>query len=134
MTSPADGGTSWSRIEHHRRRNPADTLGLTYQDWGLTTAEALRLNRAAHPDITLIASGGIRNGIDMAKAVLLGAELCGIAAPFLAAAQDSAPPSLLPSSALRREYRTGPLPPRLPRQRRPARQHRPPSSITRATT
>ncbi len=100
------GGTSWSRIEHHRRRDPADTLGLTFQDWGLTTVEALRLNRAAHPDITLIASGGIRNGIDMAKAILLGAELCGIAAPFLAAAQDSAAAVIAAIIRLEREYRT----------------------------
>ena len=100
------GGTSWSRIEHHRRRDPADTLGLTFQDWGLTTAEALRLNRTAHPDVVLIASGGIRNGIDMAKAVLLGAELCGIAAPFLAAAQDSAAAVIAAIKRLEREYRT----------------------------
>ena len=100
------GGTSWSRIEHNRRRDPADTLGLTFQDWGLTTADALRLNRAAHPDVVLIASGGIRNGIDMAKAVLLGAELCGIAAPFLAAAQDSAAAVIAAVARLEREYRT----------------------------
>ena len=100
------GGTSWSRIEHHRRRDPADSLGLTFQDWGLTTADALRLNRAAHPDVILIASGGIRNGIDMAKAVLLGAELCGIAAPFLAAAQDSAAAVIAAIARLEREYRT----------------------------
>ena len=100
------GGTSWSRIEHHRRRDPADTLGLTFQDWGLTTAEALRLNRAAHPDAILIASGGIRSGIDMAKAVLLGAELCGIAAPFLAAAQHSAAAVIAAIARLEREYRT----------------------------
>ena len=100
------GGTSWSRIEHHRRRDPADSLGLTFQDWGLTTADALRLNRAAHPDVILIASGGIRNGIDMAKAVLLGAELCGIAAPFLAAAQESAAAVIAAIARLEREYRT----------------------------
>ena len=100
------GGTSWSRIEHHRRRDPADTLGLTFQDWGLTTADALRLNRTAHPDVVLIASGGIRSGIDMAKAVLLGAELCGIAAPFLAAAQDSAAAVIAAIKRLEREYRT----------------------------
>ena len=100
------GGTSWSRIEHHRRRDPADTLGLTFQDWGLATVEALRLNRAAHPDVVLIASGGIRNGIDMAKAILLGAELCGIAAPFLAAAQDSAAAVIAAIARLEREYRT----------------------------
>ena len=100
------GGTSWSRIEHHRRRDPADTLGLTFQDWGLSTADALRLNRAAHPDVVLIASGGIRSGIDMAKAVLLGAELCGIAAPFLAAAQHSAAAVIAAIARLEREYRT----------------------------
>ena len=100
------GGTSWSRIEHHRRRDPADTLGLTFQDWGLTTADALRLNRTAHPDVVLIASGGIRSGIDMAKAVLLGAELCGIAAPFLAAAQESAAAVVAAIARLEREYRT----------------------------
>ena len=100
------GGTSWSRIEHHRRRDPADTLGLTFQDWGLTTAEALRLNRAAHPDVILIASGGSRSGSDMAKAVLLGAELCGIAAPFLAAAQHSAAAVIAAIARLEREYRT----------------------------
>ena len=100
------GGTSWSRIEHHRRRDPADTLGLTFQDWGLTTADALRLNRTAHPDVVLIASGGIRSGIDMAKAVLLGAELCGIAAPFLAAAQESAAAVVAAIARFEREYRT----------------------------
>lgn len=100
------GGTSWSRIEHHRRSDPADSLGLTFQDWGLTTVEALRLNRAAHPDVVLIASGGIRNGIDMAKAILLGAELCGIAAPFLAAAQHSAAAVIAAIARLEREYRT----------------------------
>ena len=100
------GGTSWSRIEHHRRRDPADTLGLTFQDWGLSIADALRLNRAAHPDVVLIASGGIRSGIDMAKAVLLGAELCGIAAPFLAAAQESAAAVSAAIARLEREYRT----------------------------
>ena len=100
------GGTSWSRIEHHRRRDPADSLGLTFQDWGLTTADALRLNRAAHPDVILIASGGIRNGIDMAKAILLGAELCGIAAPFLATAQESTAAVIAAIHRLEREYRT----------------------------
>ncbi len=100
------GGTSWSRIEHHRRRDPADTLGLTFQDWGLSIADALRLNRAAHPDVVLIASGGIRSGIDMAKAVLLGAELCGIAAPFLAAAQESAAAVVAAIARFEREYRT----------------------------
>lgn len=88
------GGTSWSRIEYHRRSEQTDDLGLIFQDWGLTTVESLIELRPVlqdlNPRATLIASGGIRNGIDMAKSLILGADLCGIAAPFLAAAQQSA--------------------------------------------
>nr|WP_247744820.1 type 2 isopentenyl-diphosphate Delta-isomerase [Shimia sp. R11_0] len=87
------GGTSWSRIEYHRRSDDDDDLGLVFQDWGLTTVESLigaRETLSHHQrKTTLIASGGIRNGVDMAKSVILGADLCGVAAPFLEAAQDS---------------------------------------------
>lgn len=87
------GGTSWSRIEYHRRSEDDDDLGLVFQDWGLTTVQSVigareTLSHYATKS-TLIASGGIRDGIDMAKSVILGADLCGVAAPFLAAAQDS---------------------------------------------
>lgn len=100
------GGTSWSRIEHHRRSDPDDDIGLVFQDWGLTTVTALQQARAAHPDITLIASGGIRNGIDMAKAILLGATLCGIAAPLLKPAMHSTKAVIAAIKRLEREYRT----------------------------
>lgn len=100
------GGTSWSRIEHHRRKHTADPLGLIFQDWGLTTVEALKLARAAHPDITLIASGGIRNGLDMAKSIALGAQLCGIAAPFLKAAEQSVDHVIMQIRHLQKQYRT----------------------------
>lgn len=100
------GGTSWSRIEHHRRSDSRESIGLTFQDWGLTTIEALRLARATHPDVHLIASGGIRNGIDMAKAIILGAEMCGIAAPFLRPAMQSAEAVIAVIRQLEREYRT----------------------------
>ncbi|CUH51338.1 type 2 isopentenyl-diphosphate Delta-isomerase [Shimia marina] len=87
------GGTSWSRIEYHRRSDDDDDLGLVFQDWGLTTVESLIGARETlshyQRKTTLIASGGIRNGVDMAKSVILGADLCGVAAPFLEAAQDS---------------------------------------------
>lgn len=87
------GGTSWSRIEYHRRHVEDDDIGLVFQDWGLTTVEALIEARQALPSdrdtTTLIASGGIRNGIDMAKSLILGADICGVAAPFLTAAQES---------------------------------------------
>ncbi|UJF25418.1 type 2 isopentenyl-diphosphate Delta-isomerase [Suttonella sp. R2A3] len=100
------GGTSWSRIEHHRRSDPHDDIGLVFQDWGLTTVEALNLAHAAHPDVTLIASGGIRNGIDIAKAVALGAHVCGIAAPLLKPALHSTAAVIEAIERLAREYRT----------------------------
>lgn len=100
------GGTSWSRIEHHRRSDLGDTLGLSFQDWGLSTVEALRLARRTHPEVFLIASGGIRTGIDMAKAVILGAQLCGIAAPFLRPAMHSAEAVIAAIRQIEQEYRT----------------------------
>ncbi len=102
------GGTSWSRVEHQRR--PAgsdDTLGLTFQDWGLPTPEALEAARPLRRQgATLIASGGLRNGLDMAKAVVLGASLCGMAAPFLAPALESVGAVRALIRRLRREYVT----------------------------
>jgi len=80
------GGTLWSRIESARCDDPA--LGELFQDWGIPTPDALKA--LAPLDVTLIASGGIRNGIDMAKAMILGASLCGIARPFLDPAMESA--------------------------------------------
>ncbi|MCF6254395.1 MAG: type 2 isopentenyl-diphosphate Delta-isomerase [Thiomicrorhabdus sp.] len=80
------GGTSWSRIEAHRADNP---LGFTFQDWGLTTLEALKMSHPYQLDAFFIASGGIRNGIDMVKSVIMGGRLCGVAAPLLPPALDS---------------------------------------------
>lgn len=103
------GGTSWSRIEYHRRADEADDLGLVFQDWGLTTVEALTYARrelATHPHCTLIASGGVRNGIDMAKAVVLGASVAGMAAPFLEAAKISTEAVISRIDSFRREYTT----------------------------
>lgn len=104
------GGTSWSRIEYHRRKDANDDLGLVFQDWGLTTVEALRMAQPllanTKDDYTLIASGGIRSGIDMAKAVLLGADICGIAAPFLSAAQESSQTVIDRIEQFRTEFRT----------------------------
>lgn len=80
------GGTSWSRIEAHRAEN---TLGFTFQDWGLTTLEALKLSLPYQSRGVFIASGGIRNGIDMIKAVIMGGRVCGIAGPLLAPALES---------------------------------------------
>ncbi|MBU1908512.1 MAG: type 2 isopentenyl-diphosphate Delta-isomerase [Verrucomicrobia bacterium] len=85
------GGTSWSRIEHHSLvKVESDDLGLAFQDWGLPTPEALRALQPCRDRLTLIASGGLRSGIDMVKAMALGASLCGMAAPFLKPAMESA--------------------------------------------
>jgi isopentenyl-diphosphate delta-isomerase len=81
------GGTSWSEVEKHRIEEPwrARVAG-SFAEWGIPTAECLRTARAAEPDGVLIASGGIRNGIDAVKALALGADAVGIAGPFLRAA------------------------------------------------
>lgn len=97
------GGTSWSRVEAWRHDNP---LGYLFQDWGLSTVEALRLAHQAVPEACLIASGGLRNGIDMVKALLLGASYCGMAAPFLEAARHSTQAVIDKIEALRREFQT----------------------------
>jgi isopentenyl-diphosphate delta-isomerase len=78
------GGTSWSQVEKYRShgRDSARMASL-FQDWGLPTADALVECRRAVPDLPLIASGGIRNGLEIAKCIALGACLAGIAGPLL---------------------------------------------------
>ncbi|GGB83006.1 isopentenyl-diphosphate delta-isomerase [Marinobacterium zhoushanense] len=99
------GGTSWSRIEHHRRGDGSD-IGLRFQDWGLPTPLALMRAEPWLERATLIASGGLRDGIDMAKSVILGASLCGMAAPFLRPASQSVDAVIEVIERLRREFVT----------------------------
>jgi isopentenyl-diphosphate Delta-isomerase len=78
------GGTSWSMVEGQRTRSKAiSRLAALYRDWGIPTADSLQECRAALPDLPLIASGGIRNGLEAAKCVALGAQLVGFARPLL---------------------------------------------------
>lgn len=85
------GGTSWSQVEMHRAQNDLQRrVAAAFRDWGIPTAEALQAARRAAPGLPVIASGGIRDGIQIAKAIALGAAACGIARPFLAAAATSA--------------------------------------------
>ena len=102
------GGTSWSRIEHYRQKPDIDndTLGMLFQDWGIPTPLALVMLEPFREKITLISSGGIRNGIDMAKSIILGASLCGMASPFLHHALDSAEAVVTVIRRLKREYTT----------------------------
>jgi isopentenyl-diphosphate delta-isomerase len=71
------GGTSWSKVEY-LRAGPVPG----FDNWGIPTSECIMLCRGVLP---LIASGGIRHGVDGAKAIALGAELAGAAFPFLEA-------------------------------------------------
>jgi isopentenyl-diphosphate delta-isomerase len=84
------GGTSWSEVESHRAPTEARRrLAKAFADWGIPTAEALLAARRGAPNLPLLASGGIRTGIEVAKALALGAEAAGIASPFLKAAAVS---------------------------------------------
>jgi isopentenyl-diphosphate Delta-isomerase len=84
------GGTSWAAVEARRAPDERGSrIAETFRDWGIPTARALREVRMACPEATLIASGGIKTGLDAAKAIRLGADLVGQAAGVLAAALAS---------------------------------------------
>ena len=83
------GGTSWSEVERHRITEPwRARVASAFAGWGIPTAECVRQAADAAPDAKIFASGGIRNGIDVAKAMALGANLVGIAGPFLRAGAE----------------------------------------------
>lgn len=83
------GGTSWSAVEAQRAVKQGSQPDRAFADWGIPTEEALVRVRQALPDIPLIASGGIRTGVDMAKSIALGADLAAFGQPLLAAALES---------------------------------------------
>jgi len=84
------GGTSWSEVEKHRAPTHRHRrVAEAFVGWGIPTADSLRAARAAAPDLDLVASGGLRDGLDVAKVVALGAALAGLAGPFLRAAARS---------------------------------------------
>lgn len=84
------GGTSWAKVESQRAKdNRQRHLGQVFADWGLPTAECITAIRSMNSTILLIASGGLKNGLDLAKSIALGADLGGLARPFLVAAIES---------------------------------------------
>ncbi len=83
------GGTSWAAVVAARAPDAyAREIAETFRDWGIPTATALIGVRGACPEALLIASGGMRNGLDAAKALRLGADLVGFAAAILPEAVD----------------------------------------------
>jgi isopentenyl-diphosphate Delta-isomerase len=84
------GGTSWSQVEMHRAPDEfTRQLAATFVGWGIPTADSLLNVRKAAPRMTIFASGGIRDGLDIAKCIALGATLGGMAGQFLKAAAVS---------------------------------------------
>jgi isopentenyl-diphosphate Delta-isomerase len=84
------GGTSWSEVEYHRAPTAFHAeVARSFADWGIPTADTLAMAHRAAPDVPVFASGGLRDGIDVAKCIALGASLCGMAGPLLRAAAKS---------------------------------------------
>ncbi len=78
------GGTSWAAVESRRAPSPfLQRLAEAFWDWGIPTADSLVCARRGAPELPLIASGGIRDGVEAAKCIALGARLAGYASPML---------------------------------------------------
>jgi isopentenyl-diphosphate delta-isomerase len=84
------GGTSWSEVEYHRAPTAFHArVAAAFADWGIPTADAVQYAKKGAPHLPIIASGGLRDGIDIAKCIALGASAGGMAGPFLKAADES---------------------------------------------
>lgn len=100
------GGTSWSQVEMHRTSDDDRALSASlFRGWGLSTVAAVREVYEACPDTPLIASGGLRHGLDLARVLALGASLGGFAGVMLKAADASEDDALRLVQRITRELR-----------------------------
>ena len=84
------GGTCWSEVERHRLEQTGPrTVASHFAEWGIPTSDAILNARQGAPAVPVIASGGIRTGIDVAKCLALGASIVGLAHPLLQPAMIS---------------------------------------------
>ena len=84
------GGTSWSQVEMYRTPNKYEAMiADSFHDWGIPTAESILDVRRGAPGVIVFASGGLRNGVDIAKSIALGSSLGGIARNFLKTTHNS---------------------------------------------
>jgi isopentenyl-diphosphate delta-isomerase len=83
------GGTSWYAVEATRAAKAGKAADAAFADWGIPTEEALVSVRKCLPEMELVASGGIRSGLDIAKAIALGANIAALGQPLLAPALES---------------------------------------------
>ncbi len=84
------GGTSWVKVEAIRAKIYGEKelyeAGTTFRGWGIPTVISIIEARTAAPESFIIASGGVRSGLDIAKSIAVGADMAGIALPALKAA------------------------------------------------
>jgi isopentenyl-diphosphate delta-isomerase len=100
------GGTSWSAIEGYRSDEEGARLGELFRNWGLSTDQALascvHAKQQIKGNVELVATGGMRNGLQIAKAVALGATMVGVGLPLFKAAVEP-PKGLNAQEAIERE-------------------------------
>ena len=105
------GGTSFAAVEYYRAEMKGDRQnmreGLTFWDWGIPTPTSiLEVGKATGWKIPIIATGGVRNGLDAAKAISLGAHVAGMAHAFLASAIKDKQYTIMEMDMVVKELRT----------------------------
>ena len=99
------GGTSWSEVEKYRAGdNIFSETAAVFKDWGIPLVKSIQEVRKSDQKIPMIASGGIKTGLDIAKCVALGANLCGIAGRFLKAAASSIEDTFILTETLKKQF------------------------------